>query len=768
MISERSSSCGEAGEDIGLELSGRMADTAGTERETLTQSRCSPWLFSAVGIAVVALLVSTAVEFSQSSTISSRNYYRQHQQQQRRLVSSTSLLPVVLATPDDTNTIDDDITRDDACKDYLENFLNGTTDTKDECTALYKAWQVADCKDSSQLTTLTDTPAWMTKDNSNSTKDDKLIDDAFERWECCSSIGDFYGKHCRHDQQLNSFKLLGIVSVLVICGLMKTMVRVLPRLKWIPDAAACIVVGAFVGGLLRLIGGHKLTDKLAFDNDLFLHILLPPIIFQASLTIEKAAFRRDLFPILTFAIFGTFFSAVAIGYITHFLSSLPLLDSLLFGALMSSIDPVATLGILSSVGVSQGDTLYTLIFGESLLNDGVSIVLFDSLLRHMGEENAVDSDTIKDTLWHFTIVSSGSIAVGLVCGASATLYFYMMHKMHKAVTEVGLFFAWAFIPYYVADGAGLSGIISIMVMGFMMDYYIVGGHMSEEREWMEYMEMSSQDENGIHRLDHPVEPYFDRFVLSCRKAFSGQGLLLSKSRHHVGFVAEVISSLMETAIFAYLGLFLFSDRVWDFSATLAGLFACVSSRAVMVVLLSFVVNACIWMDVEALLGRFWRLCRRPASAHGSTDHSPSEHDDDSLYSDTKSYIDMKTQLILFSAGVRGAVSYALVQNIPVFDAVTETGSHYKGELRAMTSFAIVIILFGFGALTYFAITDDIRPPNNLDRPSQLTERLMSTGLSSEAGATYEDSEYDFNSTVEQFEIDGRRASPNRGRVRIQD
>jgi NhaP-type Na+/H+ or K+/H+ antiporter len=427
------------------------------------------------------------------------------------------------------------------------------------------------------------------------------------------------------------------------------------------------------------------------------------------------------------------------------------------------------LGILSSAGVSHRDTLYTLVFGESLLNDGVSIVLFDSLVRHMGSEKVVDKATVHDTLWHFTIVTVGSILIGLLCGSLATLYFWMLHKMHSAVTEVGLFFAWAFIPYYMADGAGLSGIISIMVMGFVMDYYIVGGHMSEEGEWMEYIAMSStHDEHGIHHSNHhPVEPYMERIARTCRKAFSGRGLLLSKSRHHVGFVAEVISSLMETAIFAYLGLFLFNDRVWDFGATLAGLFACVSSRAVMVLVLSLIVNACIWMDVEALLVRLWRSFRSASrvSRYTTSGIGSSLRDDDSIDSDTKLYLDVKTQLILFSAGVRGAVSYALVQNIPVYDSVTETGSHYKAQLRSMTSCAIVILMFSLGALTYFSVKSDAS--TNSGRRTEQTRRLLSFGLTSEPGTPNGDdeSEYDHTASVEQFEIDGRHTSSSLGHAR---
>jgi solute carrier family 9 (sodium/hydrogen exchanger), member 6/7 len=97
---------------------------------------------------------------------------------------------------------------------------------------------------------------------------------------------------------------LGIVLVLIICGGVKSLLRI-ANIQWIPDAGACIVVGALVGGALRL-AQTNLGDKiLAFNNDLFLQIMLPPIVFEAALSIEKRAFRRDLFPILTFAVVGT-------------------------------------------------------------------------------------------------------------------------------------------------------------------------------------------------------------------------------------------------------------------------------------------------------------------------------------------------------------------------------------------------------------------------------------------------------------------------------
>ena len=688
-----------------------------------TAKQPQQWLWSAVGVAIFVALLHVVVDWHQNA--------KMHQQLQHMppILSKRQLIQ------DAPSAITDDTTRDETCRKYIWNFLNGTTDARDECDGLYNAFKAADCKDDSHLNNY----VWKQHKGAdgNMTDDDVVIDDDFESWECCESITDYYEKNCQ-DKGLDAVKLLGIVSVLVISGFMRSFVRMW-GIQWVPDAGVCIVVGAITGGIMRLISADVVQNRFAFDNDLFLQILLPPIIFQAALTIDKRAFRRDLFPILSFAVIGTGVSAVAIGLITYHLSgwmhgsSLPLLDSLLFGALMSSIDPVATLNILTSVGVSQSDTLYTLIFGESLLNDGVSIVLFDSLVRHAGDADVVDSATVNATLQDFFVVIFGSILVGVGCAGLTTLYFWFLQGKQTPVAEVGLFFMWALVPYYIADGLKLSGIISIMVMGLMVDYYVLGGNVSEERQWMEYMEMR-------HPSDvQTMESRYLRIQRTFCSAFSGCGHLHSKSRRHVGFVAEVISSLMETAIFVYLGLFLFNEQSWDFLLMAAGIFACVTSRAGVVMVLSLLVNACVWIDLEPRLGRLWQLIRSPTP-------TLTMNDDDTLSSDTKAYLDRRTQLIIFSAGVRGAVSYALVQNIPVYNSVTKHGSHFKGELKAMTSATIVVLLFTFGAITYYSVRRDWSPSGD-HIAGPLTHRLMSDTLASDDGL-------DESGEIASLEIEG--------------
>ena len=749
---------------------------------------------------------------------------------------------------------DDDTTRTETCKSYLLQFLNGTTDARDICQGMYNAFNEADCEHDGHHTTL---PAigggggggsgklpkiswsWITSifsklsftsyevdrdylsvdhkhNNSNGTlvDDDVVMDDYYEKWECCDGIRTYYENHCEagvgNNDSLQSTRLLGIMLVLLVCTILKAMMKKC-NAPWLPDACIFILVGAIVGGIMRLVLDLQVVQDrvLNFDTDLFLQILLPPIIFQAALSIDKRAFRRDLFPILSLASFGTAFSAIAIGYITHTLSrvwnaatTIPLLDSLVFGSLISSIDPVATLSILSSVGVSQTDTLYTLIFGESLLNDGVAIVLFDTLKTQLGSEVELDEHMVHHLLKHFLVLLSGSIGIGLVSGMACTIYFWALRGRQSAVTEVMIFFCWALIPYYVAEAVECSGIISIMVMGFMLDYYVIGGFQSEETSWMDYMAMrnggggtgsangGASGHNNANTVSfNAMSPHYappahqqysggppppgmmvdqwTQFQHSWGSAFSGRGHILSRSRHHVGFVAEVIASLMDTAIFAYLGLFLFNDTGgWYLRLDFIAILGCVSSRAVMIIVLSLLINIAVFFDLERFLGKIFKVIKRNiqplrqgpqhASSHslmhnGTTHTQPQvmvssrsagsqidqmlndemleDHDDDSLASTTRTYLDQRTQIILLLSGIRGAVSFALVENIPIWDAVSKTGSLYKPELKAMTSCSIVFTLFVFGALTYFVVQGSAgRRGSRVAGP--LTHRLLSEPLDS--------------------------------------
>lgn len=87
------------------------------------------------------------------------------------------------------------------------------------------------------------------------------------------------------------------------------------------------------------------------------------------------------------------------------------LFSLTFAALLSAVDPVATLSILGSPDINADPVLYSLVFGETVLNDAVSIVLFKTFQQSVGE--APSAFSILTIMGNFSAVSIASVCVGI-------------------------------------------------------------------------------------------------------------------------------------------------------------------------------------------------------------------------------------------------------------------------------------------------------------------------------------------------------------------
>jgi NhaP-type Na+/H+ and K+/H+ antiporters len=92
--------------------------------------------------------------------------------------------------------------------------------------------------------------------------------------------------------------------------------------------------------------------------------------------------------------------------------------------------------------------------------------------------------------------------------------------------------------------------------------------------------------------------------------------------------------------------------------------------------------------------------------------------------------------------MRGAVSLALVENIPLYDAVTKHGSQFKPALKAMTSSSIIFTVFVFGASTYFTLKKQRTDQQNHDEVYSMNGRrsLMTSLLQSHSLELREDQE----------------------------
>uniref|UniRef100_A0A7S1FML1 Cation/H+ exchanger transmembrane domain-containing protein n=1 Tax=Corethron hystrix TaxID=216773 RepID=A0A7S1FML1_9STRA len=556
------------------------------------------------------------------------------------------------------------------CRASVLSFLVNATDIRDECDGLHGAFASSCVEEApADASPLAETHRFLAakkdpghvivtrqdrkrlRQQRNARKRQKQHD-----LECCRSVVRVYHERCddRTAEDLTDRNLLVIVLVLCLCGFVRSAIRRF-EVHCLPEVAGCILVGVAGGILVHLVPGYSFS----FDEHLFLRVLLPPIVFEATLSIDKRAFRRHVVPILGYAILGTIFSSGLVAIILRTEGTLPWVDSLAFGTLISSIDPVATLAVLNAIGIDETETLYILIFGEALLNDGVAVVLFENLVSFMDDSVTVDSNIILHAVLDFFKVALGSCLVGVIAGIFCTLYFRAVKGWQTPLIEVLLFFLWSLIPYYVCDEIKWSGIVSIVVMGFIMDMYVIGSE--------------AKDFSLPHSLRH------------ARPLLYSRGCLSETGTRHVRFVVEVISTLMETTIFAYLGLFMFSSRFhWDLTLVLLACLGCILSRGVMVLLLTSLLNG-----AEA--------CRHHLAVRTAP---PGDADASLAERRQRLVIDRRTQAVLFYSGLRGAMSFALVENIPFYDVVTGRGSRYKPELKAMTSSAIFVTIFLFGGSTF--------------------------------------------------------------------
>lgn len=233
-----------------------------------------------------------------------------------------------------------------------------------------------------------------------------------------------------------------------------------------------------VGLVLRLTAVSSVLDAVSFDYQMFFNLLLPPIILSAGyelhqvrhtiylitilLTSLQGNFFRHIGSILTFAFAGTFISAVSLGLILFLWTRIPLdgfkinfVEAMSVGATLSATDPVTILAIFDTYKVEP--KLYTLIFGESILNDAVAIVLFETAQKYKDGAETLGIASLFEAFGIFFGVFFGSLFIGVMVGivASLTLKFTYVRRYPK--TETCLIILVAYLTYFFSNAIHMSG-----------------------------------------------------------------------------------------------------------------------------------------------------------------------------------------------------------------------------------------------------------------------------------------------------------------------
>jgi CPA1 family monovalent cation:H+ antiporter len=152
-------------------------------------------------------------------------------------------------------------------------------------------------------------------------------------------------------------------------------------------------------------------------TEVMMGAMLNFLLFAGAIHIRMHDLRQQRVPIIIFSTLGVIISTICVGgliYYTFILFSIsvPFIQCLLFGALISPTDPIAVIGILKKAGIRK--TLEIKVAGESLFNDGVAVLLF-SLILQLAQGAEVDI-TFKHISGLFIQETGGGLFLGLVLG----------------------------------------------------------------------------------------------------------------------------------------------------------------------------------------------------------------------------------------------------------------------------------------------------------------------------------------------------------------
>jgi len=212
-------------------------------------------------------------------------------------------------------------------------------------------------------------------------------------------------------------------------------------------------------------------------SELLMQGMLSLLLFAGALHVDLPALRDHRWQVGVLAFVGTALSTLLVGVALWAALgvlglALPMLDCLLFGALISPTDPIAVIGMLKSAGAPRN--LEVVIAGESLFNDGVGVVLF-TLLLDMAL--AGGPPTLPRALGLLAQEAGGGLVYGWVLGWLACR---LLRTVDAHAVAVLLTLAAVVGGYTLANHLHISGPLAMVVVGLMVGQQLRAGGLADD------------------------------------------------------------------------------------------------------------------------------------------------------------------------------------------------------------------------------------------------------------------------------------------------
>jgi sodium/hydrogen exchanger 10/11 len=271
------------------------------------------------------------------------------------------------------------------------------------------------------------------------------------------------------------------------------------------------------------------------DPHLLIFTMLPVLLTGDAMAIDTSVAKRVFSQCVWLAGPGVAAGAFVTAIFLKLYMGWEFLVCLTCGAILCATDPVAVVGLLKELGASP--TLTVQIQGESLLNDGTAMVLFNVAYNMLkGEDHDVKSITI-----YLIYVVGCSWFLGMVIGGFFSSWIKSAGNRlehHSNMIQISLTLCCAYGSFVLAEGVlGLSGVLSTVAAALMMADSI----------WVNVVNTTA-----MHEVWHTFEYIGNTLIFFLAGCLSGQSLSLIKGEDvlHLLVIYVVLLVVRGTIMFA--------------------------------------------------------------------------------------------------------------------------------------------------------------------------------------------------------------------------
>jgi len=257
----------------------------------------------------------------------------------------------------------------------------------------------------------------------------------------------------------------------------------------VPYTVVIFILGAICSALADVDKEDVLSESIYqwinIDAELLLFVFLPPLVFGEAMSLNWHHVKGGILQAVILAGPGVLIGAVLMGCITKgIVSGWSWYLSMTFGSILAATDPVAVVALLKSAGASP--TLTILIVGESLLNDGTAIVLFELFFDY------VDGHTYSagQIVAFFVEAALGSVLLGMGFGLLTVRWLRSCKRRLRetdVTAQVAITFICSYLVFFVAQYVlQISGVLACCGAGGMiawLGYPLILNHETMHSVW---------------------------------------------------------------------------------------------------------------------------------------------------------------------------------------------------------------------------------------------------------------------------------------------